>query len=132
MLRLEHYMDRTTRGFRQKLEKRTTREYLLHAQKLYDWLICPLEPDLTSITIDNLVFVPDRPLRTVPLAALHDGKQFLISKYAVAITPGLDLTGPRSMKRDNIKALAIGLTESAQGIFPLPNVLAEFQSIQGL
>jgi CHAT domain-containing protein len=132
MLRLEHYMDRTTRGFRQKLEKRTTRGYLLHAQKLYDWLIRPLEPDLTSITIDNLVFVPDRPLRTVPLAALHDGKQFLISKYAVAITPGLDLTGPRSMKRDNIKALAIGLTESAQGIFPLPNVLAEFQSIQGL
>ena len=120
------------RGFRQKLEKRTTREYLLHAQKLYDWLIRPLEPDLTSITIDNLVFVPDGPLRTIPMAALHDGKQFLISKYAMAITPGLDLTDPRSMKRENIKALAVGLTESVQGFSPLPNVSAELQSIQGL
>jgi CHAT domain-containing protein len=120
------------RGFRQKMEKRTTREYLLHAQKLYDWLIRPLEPDLTSITIDNLVFVPDGPLGTIPMAALHDGKQFLISKYAVAITPGLDLTDPRSMKRENIKALAVGLTESVQGFAPLPNVSAELQSIQGL
>jgi CHAT domain-containing protein len=120
------------RGFRQKLEKRTTREYLLHAQKLYDWLIRPLEPDLASITVDNLVFVPDGPLRTIPMAALHDGKQFLISKYAVAITPGLDLTDPRAIKRENMKVLAVGLTESVQGFSPLPNVAAELQSIQAL
>ena len=65
--------------FRRKLEKRTTREYLPHAQQLYDWLIRPLEPDLTSVTIDTLVFVPDGPLRTIPMAALHDGQQFLIA-----------------------------------------------------
>jgi CHAT domain-containing protein len=117
------------RAFRQKLEKRTTREYLLHAQKLYDWLIRPLEPGLASTTIDNLVFMPDGPLRTIPMAALHDAKQFLISKYAVAITPGLDLTDPRSMKWDNIKVLAIGLTDSVQGFSSLPNVSAELQSI---
>ena len=91
------------REFRRKLEKRTTREYLPHAQKLYDWLIRPLEPDLTSVTINSLVFVPDGPLRTIPMAALHDGQQFLISKYAVATTPGLDLTDPRAIKRENIK-----------------------------
>ena len=34
------------RQFRRRLEKRTTREYLPHAQKLYDWLIRPLESDL--------------------------------------------------------------------------------------
>jgi CHAT domain-containing protein/Tfp pilus assembly protein PilF len=120
------------REFRRKLEKRTTREYLPHAQKLYDWLIRPLEPDLTSVSIDSLVFVPDGPLRTIPMAALHDGQQFLISKYAVATTPGLDLTDPHSIKRENIKALAVGLTESVQGFPPLPNVSAELQSIQGL
>jgi CHAT domain-containing protein len=87
---------------------------------------------LASITVDNLVFVPDGPLRTIPMAALHDGKQFLISKYAVAITPGLDLTDPRAMKRENIKVLAVGLTESVQGFSPLPNVAAELQSIQAL
>jgi CHAT domain-containing protein/Tfp pilus assembly protein PilF len=120
------------REFRRKLEKRTTREYLPHAQKLYDWLIRPLEPDLTSVTINSLVFVPDGPLRTVPMAALHDGQQFLISKYAVATTPGIDLTDPRAIKRENIRMLAVGLTESVQGFPALPNVSAELQSIQGL
>jgi CHAT domain-containing protein len=120
------------REFRRKLEKRTTREYLPHAQQLYEWLIRPLEPDLTSVTINSLVFVPDGPLRTVPMAALHDGQQFLISKYAVATTPGIDLTDPRAIKREDIKMLAVGLTESVQGFPPLPNVSAELQSIQGL
>jgi CHAT domain-containing protein/Tfp pilus assembly protein PilF len=120
------------REFRRKLEKQTTREYLPHAQQLYDWLIRPLEPDLTAVTIDSLVFVPDGPLRTISMAALHDGQQFLISKYAVATTPGIDLTDPRSIKRENMKALAVGLTESVQGFPPLPNVSTELQSIQGL
>jgi CHAT domain-containing protein/Tfp pilus assembly protein PilF len=120
------------REFRRKLEKRTTREYLPHAQTLYEWLIRPLEPDLAAAAVESLVFVPDGPLRTIPMAALHDGRQFLISKYALAITPGIDLTDPRAMKRDNIKALAVGLTDAVQGFPPLPNVLAELQSIQGL
>jgi CHAT domain-containing protein len=120
------------RKFREKLEKRTTWEYLPHAQKLYDWLIRPLEPDLTSMTTDTLVFVPDGPLRTIPMAALHDGKQFLINKYAIAITPGLNLTDPRPVKRENVKLLSAGLTDSVQGFPPLPNVADELQAIQGL
>jgi len=120
------------REFRQKLEKRTTREYLPHAQKLYDWLIRPLEPDLESLTTNTLVFVPDGPLRSIPMAALHDGKQFLITKYAIAITPGLSLTDPRPVKRENVKVLSAALTDSVQGFSPLPNVLDELQAIQGL
>ena len=120
------------RKFRRKLEKRTTREYLPHAQKLYDWLIRPLEPDLTSLTIDTMVFVPDGPLRTIPMAALHDGEHFLISKYALATTPGLNLTDPRPIKRENSKMLAAGLTESVQGFPPLPNITKELDTIRSL
>jgi tetratricopeptide (TPR) repeat protein len=75
------------RAFRKTVEKRTTREYLPHAQQLYAWLIRPLEPDLASFRIDTLVFIPDGPLRTIPMAALHDGRQFLVEKFAVATTP---------------------------------------------
>jgi CHAT domain-containing protein/uncharacterized protein HemY len=125
-------LTREVREFRRKLEKRTTREYLPHAQKLYEWLVRPLEPDMAPVTVDSLVFVPDGPLRTIPMAALHDGEQFLISKYAVATTPGIDLTDPRAIKRENMKALAVGLTESVQGFPPLPSVSAELQAIQGL
>jgi len=120
------------RQLRHKLEKRTTREYLPHSQRLYDWLIRPLEPDLASLTIDTLVFVPDGPLRTIPMAALHDGKQFLISKYALATTPGLDLTEPRSIKREKMKVLAVGVTESVQGFPPLPYVSTELQALRSL
>ncbi len=80
--------------------------------------------------IDTLVFVPDGSLRTIPMAALHDGKQFLIAKYALATTPGLTLTDPRALKRGTIKALSMGLTESVQGFTPLPNVLEELQAIK--
>ena len=120
------------RAFRKKLEKRTTQEYLPYAQQLYGWLIRPIEPVLASLPIDTLVFVPDGPLLTIPMAALHDGKQFLISRYAVAITPGLTLTDPRPLKRKAITALSVGLTESVRNFPPLPNVAEELEAIQRL
>jgi CHAT domain-containing protein/Tfp pilus assembly protein PilF len=123
-------LNREVRAFRDKLEKRTTREYLPRAQQLYNWLIRPLEPTLASTKIDTLVFVPDGSLRTIPMAALHDGKQFLIAKYALATTPGLTLTDPRALTRGTIKALSVGLTEPVQGFPPLPNVREELEAIQ--
>lgn len=120
------------RDFRRTVEKRTTREYLPHAQQLYEWLIRPLEPDLSSLHIDTLVFVPDGPLRTVPMAALHDGGQFLIEKFAVATTPGLDLTDPRPINRDNVQLLSSGLTRAVQGFPSLPFVEEEINSIRTL
>jgi CHAT domain-containing protein/Tfp pilus assembly protein PilF len=120
------------REFRRKLEKRTTREYLPHAQKLYDWLIRPLEPDLLAFPIETLVFVPDGALRTVPMAALHDGKQFLVAKYALGTTPSLNLTDPRPIKRENMNVLAVGVTEAVQGFPPLPNVSEELKALHTL
>jgi CHAT domain-containing protein len=120
------------RQFRRRLEKRTTREYLPHAQKLYDWLIRPLEPDLAAFPIDTVVFVPDGALRTIPMAALHDGKGFLISKYAIGITPSLNLTDPRPINREGMKVLAVGVTEAVQGFPALPNVSGELQALHTL
>jgi CHAT domain-containing protein/Tfp pilus assembly protein PilF len=120
------------RAFRRRLEKRTTRQYLPHAQKLYNWLIRPLEADLAASVVDTLVFVPDGPLRTIPMAALHDGKQFLISKYALAITPGLNLTDPRPLQRSNLLLLAAGLSAAVQNFPALPNVASEIENIQTL
>jgi len=125
-------LTKEVREFRRKLEKRTTREYLPYAQKLYDWLIRPLEADLAAFPIDTLVFVPDGALRTIPMAALHDGKQFLIAKYAVGITPSLSLSDPRPIKRVDMKVLAVGVTEAVQGFPALPNVAAELQELQTL
>jgi CHAT domain-containing protein len=120
------------RAFRKTVEKRTTREYLPHAQQLYTWLIRPLEPDLASFRIDTLVFIPDGPLRTVPMAALHDGGQFLIEKFAVATTPGLYLTDPKPIDRNKVRLLSSGLTRAVQGFPSLPFVEEEINSIRAL
>ena len=76
--------------------------------------------------------MPDGALRTIPMAALHDGKQFLIAKYAVGITPSLSLSDPRPIKRENMKVLAVGVTEAVQGFPALPNVAAELEAMQTL
>lgn len=120
------------RAFRRVVEKRTTREYLPHAQQLYDWLVRPLEPDLVQPQITTLVFVPDSALRTIPLAALHDGSSFLIKKFALALTPGITLTDPRPLNRDKLRFLAAGLTTSVQGFPALPYVAEEVASIEQL
>ena len=125
-------LTREVRSFRILLEKRTTHQYLPHAQKLYDWLVRPVAAELEKAGIDTLVIVPDGPLRTIPLGALHDGKQFLVQRYAVATTPGLTLTDPQPIKRERANLLIHGLTESVQGFAPLPFVADEVQSVQKL
>lgn len=120
------------RLFRRTVEKRTTREYLTHAQQLYDWLIRPLEPTLAQQHIATLVFVPDSALRTIPMAALHDGSSFLINKFALAMTPGLNLTDPRPIDRDRVKLLSSGLTAAVQGFPALPYVAGEMSTLRDL
>lgn len=118
-----------TLALRKTLEKRVTREYLRHARQLYDWVVRPAQADLERAGIQTLVFVPDGALRTIPLSALNDGKQFLIERYAVATSPGLTLTDPRPIADVAPKVLMAGLTESVQGFAALPGVKSEIDSI---
>ncbi|HJT21910.1 MAG TPA: CHAT domain-containing protein [Nitrospira sp.] len=125
-------LKQVVRTFRRLVEKRTTREYLIPAQQLYNWLIRPLESEMMRLHIDTLVFVPDGVLRTIPFSALHDGTSFLIQKYALALTPGLYLTDPRPLDRENIRFLAGGLTQSVQGFPALPYVADEVDAVRTL
>jgi CHAT domain-containing protein len=120
------------RTLRALLEKRTTNEFRPHAQRLYDWLVRPFEADLAGLPIDTLVFVPDGVLRTIPMAALHDGSRFLIERYALATTPGLSLTDPRTLDRRNLKVFLSGLSEPVQGFPALEHVPRELEQIQAL
>jgi CHAT domain-containing protein/uncharacterized protein HemY len=95
----------------------------------YDWLIRPAEADLSQNNIKTLVFVPDGILRNLPMAALYDGSQYLIEKYNIALTPGLQLLDPQPLQRQDLRVLTGGLTESRQGFPPLPGVEIELQKI---
>lgn len=110
-------------------------KYLLEAQKLYNWIIQPAEKLLKQAKIKTLVFVPDGPLRSIPMSALHDGKHFLIREYAIATTPTMSLTAPKPLDKDNISILANGLSgqhkeiEDMPNAEPLPYVKTELDSI---
>jgi CHAT domain-containing protein/tetratricopeptide (TPR) repeat protein len=120
------------RAFRRTIQDRRSNSYLPHAQRLYGWLVAPAQSEFSSRAIHTLVFVPDGPLRTVPMAALYDGKHFAIDKYAMAVTPSMDLTDTRPVDRTKINLLSMGLTESVQGFPALPNVASEVDILKTL
>lgn len=75
-----------------------TPEALAGLQTVHQWLIEPLEERWAGSTtpVETLVFVLDGELRNVPMAALYDGEDYLISRYAVALSPRLQLFDPRA------------------------------------
>lgn len=122
----------TVLTFRKNLGVRSHFKFLAQSQQLYQWLIAPLAEVLTTQRIDTLVIVPDSIVRTIPLAALHDGDQFLIEKVALATTQGLSLTHPQARPLKGKQALLAGLSAGVQGFSPLPNVPEELRNIQPL
>lgn len=101
--------------FRIEIQKfyEPTDAFLTPAQNLYNLLIRPFASDLTPTKIKTLVFIQDGLLRSVPMAALHNGEEFLVQKYAIATTPGLRLTSPKPLNFPSLRTLALGLTEAA-------------------
>ena len=101
-------------------------------QTFYDWLIRPIEKELANNHSDTLVFILDGVMRGIPVAALHDGEQYLVEKYAIALTPGLQLLASQSLATEELKTIAGGITESRQGFSSLPNVKTEVDEISQL
>ncbi|WP_375515645.1 CHAT domain-containing protein [uncultured Nostoc sp.] len=97
----------------------------------YDWLIRPIEAELQKDDIKTLVFVLDGVLRAVPMSALYDSQQqkYLIEKYNVALSPGLQLLYSPSLSPNKLQTLVGGLTEARQGFSKLPGVEEEVQDI---
>lgn len=106
----------------------TPEDYLPPAQQLYDWLIKPIAPDLENQQIDTLIFCVGQGLRGLPIAALHDGRQFLIEQYNLALIPAFNLLDHKPSRLDNVKMLAMGASEF-QDKSALPGVPIELANI---
>ena len=118
---------------RYSLVIRSRRDFFAPSQKIYNWLLRPLEKDfLAQKNLKTLVFVLDGPLKNIPMATLHDGKQYLIEKYRVSLTPGLKLLSPQKDSPNLTQTLFAGISENSEklGFTPLTYVKQELKAIQ--
>jgi CHAT domain-containing protein len=115
--------------YRASLRDTSSLDYLEQARKLYDWVMRPIDAQLQALKIETVVFVMDSGLRVIPPAALHDGKQFLVERYASANIPSLRVTRLEERDRKNTRVLAMGLTEAREGLSALPAVEVEIRTI---
>ncbi|MGB8702702.1 MAG: CHAT domain-containing protein [Thermosynechococcaceae cyanobacterium] len=123
---------RVTKTFRTEVSdpsKVETNSYQPSAKQLYDWMIAPLKPSLDANKIDTLIFSLDKGFRSMPIAALFDGQQFLVEQYNLALIPSFSLTDTRYQDIRGSKMLGMGITQSAGGLTPLPGVSVEVPTL---
>ncbi|EDX75594.1 filamentous haemagglutinin family N-terminal domain protein [Coleofasciculus chthonoplastes PCC 7420] len=124
----EKVLNRSQQLRRAVTDVRIPRPYLPVSQQLYQWLIAPLEAELASREINNLAFVVDVGLRSLPMAVLHDGNGFILERYSIGLMPSLSLTDTRYVDVRNLEVLAMGASEF-QDQNPLPAVPIELATI---
>lgn len=126
-------VESTTNRMRQGLTSRRWRNaispFLEQAQKVYDWLIRPIENELAESGVQTLVFVLDGSLRNIPMASLYDGQHYLVEKYNLALAPSLQLVDAKPFRREGREILAGALSQAQPGFGPLPYVEKELQEI---
>ncbi|MBL1175222.1 CHAT domain-containing protein [Pantanalinema sp. GBBB05] len=99
------------------------------AQQLYQWIIQPYEADyLQAEKIDTILFCLGKGVRSLPLAALYDGKQFLIEKYSLTRIPAFNLIQTDYVQMKPGQILAMGASEFRDQS-PLPAVPTELATI---
>ena len=121
----------TVKDFRKNIVNHTikgSKEYFPAARQLHQWIIAPLEADLETNNIDSLIFCMGVGLRTIPLAAFHDGQKFLIEKYSIGRIPAFKLTDTRYADIKKSPVLAMGASKFKEQE-PLPAVPVELSTI---
>jgi CHAT domain-containing protein len=127
-------LKRMTKTFRNQIsdpQKTNSTSYQTSAKQLYDWIVAPLKSTLEAHKIDTLVFSLDKGFRSMPIAALYDGKQFLVEQYNLALIPSFSLTDTRFQEIRGTKMLGMGISQSAGGLPALPSVSVEVPTLTG-
>ena len=110
------------------------------SQQLYQWLLAPFSAELehsmprAQSQIETLVFVLEGSLRNIPMSVLYDGQQYLVERYAIALTPGLQLLSPQALRQNSLRVLVAGATDApsfaAAGFSDLSSVEFEIEGVE--
>jgi CHAT domain-containing protein/Tfp pilus assembly protein PilF len=100
------------------------------AQELYNILIPgALANALSQAKAETLMWSLDGPLRYLPVAALHDGKRYLIEKYRMAVLTPASNARLKDAPQPKWRGVAFGVSEAHTGFSPLPAVADELRGI---
>jgi CHAT domain-containing protein len=98
------------------------------ARAMYETLLAPIADDLEKAQAHTLVLSLTDNLRYIPFAALYDGRQYLVERYAVAqVLAGA--TPRRESGHAPWQISAFGMTQEAPPLQALAGVRAELESI---
>ncbi|MBL8203208.1 MAG: CHAT domain-containing protein, partial [Blastocatellia bacterium] len=100
------------------------------AKELYKILLAPVEKDLRAMKAQTLMWSLDGVLRYVPMAALHDGKQYLVESYRQSVFTPVSNARLKDVPNRHWQALGLGVTKSHGVTIPaLPGVEEEMRGI---
>ncbi|MFB2835227.1 CHAT domain-containing protein [Floridanema evergladense] len=83
------------------------------ANQLYNLLIKPIENDLNQAQTQTIIYAPDGQLRYIPIAALYDGKQWLIERFSINNITSASLTDFNSRNIPQLRILAAAFTQGS-------------------
>ncbi|MGA1982512.1 MAG: tetratricopeptide repeat protein [Acidobacteriaceae bacterium] len=126
----ESDLNKKVADFQQAL-RNPSRDVKPLAQDLYKILIGPVKADLDQAKAQTLVWSLDGVLRYIPMAALYDGKQYMVENYnTVTITP---VSIPHLAEKPDVSdlsAVAMGISRKYEDSLPaLPSVAGELGEV---
>ena len=99
------------------------------ARKLYNILIKPVEKEIKQSKAKTIIYAPDAKLRYIPIAALFDGKKWLVQRFAINYITAARLTDIKPIPRHNPHVLAAAFTKGNFN-FTVANHQVSFDGLQ--
>jgi len=103
-------LNRTIVEFRRALQNPNSNA-VTPAKKLYQWLIKPIENDLNQAQTKTIIYSPDGALRYIPLAALHDGKNWLVQRFNTHNITAASIDDLDTPRQTNLRVLAAAFSQ---------------------
>lgn len=120
-------LDVKVRAFRELLQ-RPERGPQKSAEEMYRILVAPLEPFLRRARARVLLWSLDRALRYLPVAALHDGRRYLVERFCnVVYTPAV--RGVPTDQPSGPRVMGLGVTRAHEGLPALSGVVEELENV---
>ncbi|MBD2181438.1 tetratricopeptide repeat protein [Planktothrix sp. FACHB-1355] len=113
--------------FREALQNPNS-DATIPAKQLYNWLIKPIEKEIADSKAQTIIYAPDAQLRYIPLAALNDGKQWLVQRFAINYITAANLTDFKPKIPNNPRVLAGAFTTGNYSV-PIGNRQLNFAGL---